>query len=185
MKIWRSMISVLSAAVLAVAGGSSFSLISVKADRAGIPVESAVLVQPSSDQRPVRVEIGPARVDTADADEVNEDASVDEPEPDVVLYDFLATAYCLRGITFSGVRVNRGVVAADPKVLPIGSIIRLHAGKYSGIYTVLDTGAKIKGRRLDIWLPTYEEAIEFGVRRVKVEIIRYGWNPTETEVSRL
>ncbi|MCS6806748.1 MAG: 3D domain-containing protein [Acidobacteriota bacterium] len=95
------------------------------------------------------------------------------------LHHFIATAYSLRGTTATGIRVNPGSVAADPSILPMGSVIRLHAGPYSGIYTVLDTGAKVRGKRLDIWLPSQREAIRFGVRKVKVEIIRYGWNPTK------
>jgi 3D (Asp-Asp-Asp) domain-containing protein len=111
--------------------------------------------------------------------------NADEDPAEPVLYQFVATAYCLRGKTAAGIRANPGSVAADPAVLPIGSVIRLHAGEYSGIYTVLDTGPKMRGRRLDIWLPSYEEAIQFGVRKIKVEIIRYGWDPAEKEVSSL
>jgi 3D (Asp-Asp-Asp) domain-containing protein len=119
--------------------------------------------------------------DQAPEGEQTSAGETDEP----VLHEFLATAYCLRGITSSGTQVNAGSVAADPDVLPIGSVIRMHAGAYSGIYTVLDTGAKVRGRRLDVWFPNYEDAIEFGVRKVKVEIIRYGWEPTETEADSL
>ncbi len=90
---------------------------------------------------------------------------------------FLATAYCLKGQTASGVLVRRGIIAADPKVLPLGSVVRLRAGKYSGIYTVMDTGSKIVGRRIDIYMPTRAEAMNFGSRSVTVEVIRHGWNP--------
>lgn len=134
---------------------------------------------------------GGSREMTQEAPEQNVDgvqqllADPDEGTPDPVLYNFVATAYCLRGKTSAGIRASSGSVAADPAVLPIGSVIRLHAGEYSGIYTVLDTGAKVRGRRLDIWLSSYVEAIRFGVRKVKVEIIRYGWDPTEKEVSGL
>lgn len=92
---------------------------------------------------------------------------------------FRATAYCLKGLTKSGVPVNVGMVAADPDVLPLGSIIRLNAGDYSGIYAVLDTGKKIKGKRIDLYLPTYLEAMEFGHRKVRIEIIRFGWDPKQ------
>jgi len=119
------------------------------------------------------------------AGELEAPAHADEGTLEPALHHFVATAYCLRGKTSAGIRVNPGSVAADLTVLPIGSVIRLHAGEYSGIYTVLDTGPKIRGRRLDIWLPSYEEAAQFGVRKVKVEIIRYGWDPAEKEVSSL
>ena len=81
---------------------------------------------------------------------------------------FRATAYCLKGRTAMGGSVRRGIVAADPRVLPLGSRIQLSAGSYSGTYTVADTGGAVKGRKLDIWMPSCVEAVRFGRRNVKV-----------------
>ncbi len=61
-------------------------------------------------------------------------------------------------------RVRRGIVAADPDILPIGSVIEVHAGRYSGIYTVMDTGDAVKGTIIDIYMPNHEEAIQFARR---------------------
>jgi 3D (Asp-Asp-Asp) domain-containing protein len=86
--------------------------------------------------------------------------------------DFTATAYALEGITKSGEPVRKGIVAADPAVIPLGAEIRITgADEYSGRYTVLDTGAKIKGRHIDIYVGNYHEATAFGVRKVEVEIL--------------
>jgi 3D (Asp-Asp-Asp) domain-containing protein len=85
---------------------------------------------------------------------------------------FTATAYALRGKTASGHPVKRGVVAADPKVLPLGTKIKIHNSEYSGIYVVRDTGGRIKGKKLDIWVPSVKEARKFGRRKVQVSIIR-------------
>ena len=63
---------------------------------------------------------------------------------------FVATAYCLKGRTAMGHGVRSGLIAADPRVLGLGSRINLGAGTYSGTYLVSDTGGRIKGRRLDI-----------------------------------
>ncbi len=101
----------------------------------------------------------------------------DEEASDSDFIGFEATAYCDLGITFSGVYVQRGIVAADPKVLPIGSVIEVSAGDYSGIYTVMDTGGVIKGDIIDIFMPDYEEAVQFGRQNVKIRIIRKGWIP--------
>ena len=90
-----------------------------------------------------------------------------------------ATAYCDFGITHSGVLVQRGIVAADPRILPIGSVIEVTAGDYSGIYTVMDTGGVVKGRIIDIYVPDYEEAIQFGRQTVGVRVIRRGWHPDQ------
>jgi 3D (Asp-Asp-Asp) domain-containing protein len=92
---------------------------------------------------------------------------------------FNATAYSLYGPTRSGEYVRRGVIAADPRVIPLGSVVQISAGKYSGIYTVLDTGKVIKGKIVDLWMPTYREAINFGRRDVKVRILRRGYRKTK------
>ena len=81
---------------------------------------------------------------------------------------FRATAYCLKGKTAMGGAVRRGIVAADPRILPLGSRIQLSAGSYSGTYTVADTGGAVKGRILDIWVSSCSEAIRFGRKSVMV-----------------
>ncbi len=84
---------------------------------------------------------------------------------------FKATAYCLRGRTASGAGVSRGIVAADPRVLPLGTKIEIGAGSYSGTYTVADTGGAIKGRILDVWVPSCSEARRFGRKRISVRVL--------------
>lgn len=90
---------------------------------------------------------------------------------DSELVDFHATAYCLKGRTASGINTRPGVIAADPRVLPLGTVVHLRAGRYTGTYTVMDTGGRIKGRRVDVYVPTYKEAVEFGRRQVKIKVI--------------
>ena len=84
---------------------------------------------------------------------------------------FRATAYCLKGRTASGGGVRRGIVAADTRILPLGTRINVSAGAYSGTYTVADTGGAVRGRILDIWVPSCSEANKFGRRTVKVSIV--------------
>ncbi len=83
---------------------------------------------------------------------------------------FTATAYCLKGRTAMGHGVRRGIIAADPRVLPLGSRISL-GGAYSGTYLVSDTGGRIKGKKLDIWMPSCAEARRFGRRSVSVSYL--------------
>jgi 3D (Asp-Asp-Asp) domain-containing protein len=87
---------------------------------------------------------------------------------------YVATAYSLHGRTASGANVNKGIIAADPRFLPLGSRVRLNAGGYSGEYLVADTGGAIRGRRIDIWTPTSREALRFGRRTVKLTVLSYG-----------
>lgn len=84
---------------------------------------------------------------------------------------FRATAYCLRGRTATGGSVRRGIVAADRRVLPLGTRIQISAGSYSGTYTVADTGGAVRGRILDIWVPSCAEAVRFGRRTVMVSVV--------------
>lgn len=86
------------------------------------------------------------------------------------LGSFSATAYCLRGRTANGMGVRQGLIAADPRVLRLGSRINLGAGAYSGNYLVADTGGAIKGRKLDIWMASCTEARRFGRRTVTVSL---------------
>lgn len=88
--------------------------------------------------------------------------------------DFIATAYCLSGRTASGQMVHKGVLSADLSVLPMGTTVHIDAGSYSGTYTVKDTGGAIKNRRLDLWLPSHKEAMQFGRRLVKLTVLQYG-----------
>lgn len=87
---------------------------------------------------------------------------------------YVATAYSLRGRTASGQMVSKGLIAADPRVLPLGSRVRLEAGAYSGEYLVADTGALVRGRRIDIWTPSTREAMRFGRRPVKLTVLSLG-----------
>jgi 3D (Asp-Asp-Asp) domain-containing protein len=84
-----------------------------------------------------------------------------------------ATAYCGHGPTKSGVPAQRGVVAADVRRLPIGTRLRIVAPgqPHAGVYTVLDTGSKIKGRDLDIFMPSCARARRFGKRPVQVRVL--------------
>lgn len=82
-----------------------------------------------------------------------------------------ATAYCTSGRTASGHRTQSGTIAADPRVLKIGTRVHIRAGKYSGEYVVHDTGSRIKGRRIDVFLKTRKDCLTFGKRCVKLRVL--------------
>jgi 3D (Asp-Asp-Asp) domain-containing protein len=84
---------------------------------------------------------------------------------------FTATAYSLRGRTASGRFVTRGLIAADRRVLPLGTRVRIEAGTYSGEYLVADTGGAVRGRKIDIWVPNTGEAMKFGRRPIKLTVL--------------
>jgi len=92
-----------------------------------------------------------------------------------------ATAYCHGGRTQSGAHTRSGIVAADPRVLPVGSIVRILDGPTPGLYTVMDTGAAVKGRRIDVYIPSCARARKFGRRTVSVVVMRHGWDPATAD----
>lgn len=95
---------------------------------------------------------------------------------------FAATAYCRGMVTSSGVPAQRGVVAADPSLLPVGSVVELDLedDRYDGIYTVLDTGPAVEGREVDLYMWNCVEAQRFGRKPVRMTVLRLGWNPGAT-----
>ena len=77
--------------------------------------------------------------------------------------DVALTAYCLKGLTRRDHYVREGIVAADPKVFPLGRYVEIYVDReYFGRFLVDDTGRAIKGNILDIWTPTCREARIFG-----------------------
>ncbi|MDR7426216.1 MAG: 3D domain-containing protein [Armatimonadota bacterium] len=89
--------------------------------------------------------------------------------------DMVATAYapwCCRGVdhvTATGRRAGYGVVAVDPRVIPLGS--RVYVEGY-GYAIAGDVGSAIKGLRIDLGMDTTRLARQFGRRSVRVYIIQ-------------
>ncbi len=78
-----------------------------------------------------------------------------------------AVAYSLPVFTASGLPVGKGVVAVDPSVIPLGT--RMFVPGY-GPAIAADVGTAIKGLIIDLWFPTYEQAVAWGRRTVTITI---------------
>ncbi len=102
------------------------------------------------------------------------------PTGEVLTYirkdNFVATAYThfdagCDEITANGAQVKWGVVAVDPSVIPYGTrmFIVSNDGAYVyGLSTAEDCGGAIQDKRLDLYMPTLEEAFKFGIRNCTV-----------------
>ena len=77
----------------------------------------------------------------------------------------VATAYALRGTTAVGLETRPGIIAVDPRVIPLGS--KMFVPGY-GEGVAADTGSAVKGAIIDVWLPTVEEALQWGRRTVTI-----------------
>jgi 3D (Asp-Asp-Asp) domain-containing protein len=98
---------------------------------------------------------------------------------------FAATAYCKGTTTASGVNVRTGIAAADPSLLPVGSVISVATNetKYNGVYTIMDTGPAVQGRILDLYMWSCHEALSFGRKEAQITVLRLGWNPRDSTAS--
>jgi|GEM_PF-875013 len=87
-----------------------------------------------------------------------------------------STMYCLRGNMRTGVRTRDGMAAGDPRVLPLGSVVRVSHpdGRPIGIFVIMDTGGAIKGNKIDIYVDSCSEALRWGRRPVVTEVLSTG-----------
>lgn len=92
------------------------------------------------------------------------------------------TAFCAEGCsgrTRSGYDVSNTIyyngmriIATDLSVLPMYSVVKIEG--FNEKFIVLDTGGAIKGSKIDVLFASNSEAIKFGRKNVKLEVIRYG-----------
>jgi 3D (Asp-Asp-Asp) domain-containing protein len=87
---------------------------------------------------------------------------------------FRVTAYCQRGKTATGTKTGAGVAAADPRLLPMGSVIRINSGRDSETYIIEDRGGRVRGRTIDLYISSCAQARRFGRRQLPVEIVSRG-----------
>jgi 3D (Asp-Asp-Asp) domain-containing protein len=72
--------------------------------------------------------------------------------------------------TSSGKRVRRGIIAADIRYYPYGTVM-IVPGYGKGV--VEDTGGAVKGpNRLDVYFTTRQQAIQWGRRTLEVRVKR-------------
>ena len=82
----------------------------------------------------------------------------------------VATAYSGQGITSTGTTPKWGTIAVDPKVIPYGT--KVYIPKFNKTFIAEDCGGGIKGNKIDIYMNTKEECINWGVRNITLYILK-------------
>jgi len=72
------------------------------------------------------------------------------------------------GITATGLRARKGIVAVDPRIIPLGT--KLFIPGY-GEALAADTGGWIKNDRIDLCFESLEECFRFGRRKIRVYLV--------------
>ena len=77
------------------------------------------------------------------------------------------------GITASGTEATQGrTIATDPSVIPTGSVVYFEGiDGLTGGYIAEDTGAAIKGNKIDLFFDSHQDALEWGVQSREVFVI--------------
>ena len=84
------------------------------------------------------------------------------------------TAYCegCSGTTAYGIDLranpNHKVIAVDPKLIPLGTKVWVEG---YGEAIAGDTGGAIKGHKIDVFIPSYDRAMQWGVKKVKMRVL--------------
>jgi len=142
-----------------------------------IPGIAAIL--PSSgtapEASPVTQEATPQQADQLAQNQPSEEAGAKQ------VLNITATAYApgphdndqWGNKTHMGTQVRPGVIAVDPRVIPLGSRVMIKYPDGTKEYAVAeDTGGAIKGHRIDIAKWTVKEAYRFGIKPVKVYVLQ-------------
>lgn len=115
-----------------------------------------------------------------ETDTVTETSRGDVPRRYKKAHAIVATAYApgyedngkWGNLTHLGTQVRPGVIAVDPKVIPLGSRVYIKFPDGQGMYAVAeDTGGAIKGNRVDIAFADRNAAKDFGIQNVQVYVL--------------
>lgn len=154
---------------LSVAGGST------AASEAPAPAPAPQQTAPAP-EAPAKASVqaqaaqGPAPTQAAPAKQTA--AAPQGKELTVTATAYTASCNGCSGITATGINLkanpNQKVIAVDPSVIPLGS--KVHVEGY-GTAVAGDTGGAIKGNKIDVFVPSHSDAVNYGVKTVKVTVL--------------
>ena len=116
--------------------------------------------------------VGPGHIQSAAAEPLladSDDDLAEGGEPQGRSFMARLTGYSHGSRTASGTPVRWGVVAVDPRVVPLGS--RLMIDGFEDVFTAEDTGGAVRGNQIDVYFPDVQAALRFGVQNRMVTVL--------------
>ncbi|MFE4707406.1 LysM peptidoglycan-binding domain-containing protein [Peribacillus simplex] len=133
------------------------------------PVEQS---KPAEQSKPVEQSEPAESSEKADTNNESNDQAGIKKEITVRATAYTADCQGCSGTTATGVNLKANpdakVISVDPSVIPLGSKVYVEGYGYA---TAADTGSAIKGNRVDIFIPSEKDAVNWGVKNVKVQIL--------------
>ncbi|WHY95371.1 3D domain-containing protein [Peribacillus simplex] len=133
------------------------------------PVEQS---KPAEQTKPVEQSEPAESSEKADTNNESNDQAGIKKEITVRATAYTADCQGCSGTTATGVNLKANpdakVISVDPSVIPLGSKVYVEGYGYA---TAADTGSAIKGNRVDIFIPSEKDAVNWGVKNVKVQIL--------------
>ena len=157
--------------------GADETIENAEVEEAVEPVETAVVEEVSKETKPKEVVEKPKQ-EQSDKNSSNEKTDKSRQEESNLVYmgRFKLTSYCScskccgksDGITATGTKAKQGrTIAVDPKQIPYGTKVVINGHTY----VAEDCGGSIKNNRIDIYMSSHKEALQFGVQYADVYII--------------
>ncbi|MBD8137218.1 3D domain-containing protein [Peribacillus frigoritolerans] len=134
--------------------------------------EPAEQTKPTEQTKPAEQTKPVEQSEPADSNNESQDQAESGKEITVSATAYTADCQGCSGTTATGVDLKANpdakVIAVDPSVIPLGSKVYVEGYGYA---TAADTGSAIKGNRVDIFVPNEQDAVNWGVKNVKVQIL--------------
>lgn len=72
-------------------------------------------------------------------------------------------------LTYTGHKCKWGVIAVDKNVIPLYT--KVYIPQFDMVFVALDTGSAIRGNKIDIWMPTRKQALEWGIKTIDIVVL--------------
>jgi 3D (Asp-Asp-Asp) domain-containing protein len=135
------------------------------------PMPEAHALKPETEALKNRTSVVKAE-EKAEKEKAEEEKTASKKQITVKATAYTASCEGCSGITKTGVNIKDNpdakVIAVDPDVIPLGSKVYVEG---FGTATAADIGGGIDGKEIDVFIPSEQDAIEFGVQKLKVTIL--------------